>query len=117
MSIKNKFKVLFFSIILTWIVFLTFGCDNASLIIQNDTSDILSVFIAQTRLDDVSEIYAKPVGEVRPGEVLRPKHIFRHWNSYRIEAKDTQGNVVYSKVFTRQELEDMNWEVTINENQ
>jgi hypothetical protein len=104
----SKLKVLAFSILLVLILAEATGCEpTAPFSIKNDTSEILYVVIAVTDTDYISGKGLKPLGEVKPSEIFRPKHILGIFNTYLVEARDVQGNVVYSKLFSNQELRDM----------
>ena len=94
------------------------GCEHlAPVIVKNNTDKVLTIYEDATRLHQMPGRPKSLAGTVQPGEELRPEHIPSTFNTYVFEAIDAQGNIVYSKVFTRQELEDMNWEVTITESQ
>ncbi len=113
----SKLRLSAVLILLILILATATGCERvAPFQIKNDTTQTLSVFI-----DDVPEGAltgnATLTGKVKPGEVIKPKYFLRESPSFLIEAKDSAGNVVYSRVFTKQELEDMNWEVVITQSQ
>ncbi len=69
--------------------------------IYNHTDQTLSIFI-----NDYSE------GDVAPGTEIMPKVL--RYDPFRIQAKNAQGDVVYSQQFRLQELEErMDWKVVI----
>jgi hypothetical protein len=93
------------------------GCEHfAPFCIVNDTDKVLSLFVYSTTLDHIPQDSPRNLlGDVKPGKECKPYSILGTLNTYVFEAIDAQGNAVYSKVFTRQELEKMNWEVVITE--
>jgi hypothetical protein len=82
---------------------LSIGCEPfAPIRIQNKTRQLLSIFINDTQ-----------IGDVQPGAEVRNKILLLSAGKYNIEAKDIQGNVVYSKQFTYEEMKKINWKVVI----
>ena len=84
--------------------------------VKNKTDQTLYIFFAVSYLDYV-EADAERVleGEVKPGEVLSPTTL--PFPRYLIEARDEKGNVVYSREFSCEELESINWKATISKSQ
>ncbi len=103
-------------VILAVLLFLAVACEPmATFKIENDTDQTLNVFVAASALDrvDISDPRI-PAGPVEPGEILRFKGIpHTSFNTFLIEARDAQGNLVYSQEFKLQELEKANWKIMI----
>lgn len=95
------------------------GCEPwAQFKIVNDTKENLNIFIAATFSDHVDASTERvSVGSVGPGKVLKPEGIIGGFITYLIEARDSQGNIVYSKEFKGQELAKANWKVIISAGQ
>lgn len=77
------------------------------------TSQTLSIYVAETYSDHIDPDRVRyHRGDVKPGEEL--KYDENGWfNTYLIEAKDNNGNTIYSKEFTAKELDNMKWTITI----
>ena len=94
------------------------GCERlAPFQIKNGTSDTLYIVVTYTETNYTSGEGLKPVCETKPGQTCKPRHFLDVFATYLIEARDAQGTVVYSKLFSNQELRDMHWEVVITESQ
>jgi hypothetical protein len=114
----SKLRVSALSILLILILATVVGCTKtAPFKITNGTSVDLYVVIVGTTTSHTSGEGVKPECEIEPGQTCNPKHWIDNYNTYLIEARDAQGNVVYSKLFSNQELRDMNWEVVITQSQ
>ena len=97
------------------VIFLIACEPMATFKIENDTDQTLNVFVAASGLDrvDISDPRIS-AGPVEPGEILRFKGIpHTSFNTFLIEARDAQGNLVYSQEFKLQELEKANWKIMI----
>lgn len=69
----------------------------------------------ENRTDEVLTIYVRgrEEGKVKPNSIIRPTGIVAIYSYYLIEAKNKQGEVVYSRNFTFYELGDLHWKVVI----
>ena len=98
------------------VIFLIACEPRATFQIKNDTNQTLNVFVAASALDRIDMSDPRiPEGSVEPGKTLRFEDITKSFNTYLIEARDAQGNLVYSQEFKLQELEKTNWKVVIPE--
>jgi len=70
--------------------------------LKNETEKILKVYIRGTLIK-----------EVQPGKEIENKKVLSMYNSYLIEAGDDSGNIFYSKEFNLDELDALDWKVTI----
>ncbi len=110
-----KGKPILILIILTLLTSMVSACEKAAPFeIKNETSISLFIVVVATDTSYTSGEGVKPECQIEPGQICRPKHFFANTNTFLIEAKDGQGNVVFSKLFSNQELRDMHWEVTIS---
>ena len=108
LPIFKKHKGIFTAIIMILLIITLYtftACEPiAPIRIQNNTPEQLSIFI-----DDES------IGDVAPGEEIRNELIIVNIR-YRIEAKDEEGNLLYYKTFTLDEMVDeLDWKVLIPE--
>lgn len=79
------------------------GCEPyTSVIIENQTKETLSVTI-----NDLS------VGDVAPGARTRNDKIKLSAGRYWIQAREKDGNIVFSQVFTFEEMEKIGWKIVI----
>ncbi len=85
--------------------------------IRNNTGQTLNIFIAYTFSEHVdARDVREPAGSVETGQVLEPKGLIGMFEVYLIEARDSAGNIVYSKEFTARELRAAKWKVVISVN-
>ncbi|MFC2021808.1 hypothetical protein ACFLTR_01145 [Chloroflexota bacterium] len=89
-------------VMLSLIVSACWADPMAPLCIHNQTNQTLSIFI-----HEILE------GEVAPGAKLKVEGMPDIYWDYPIEAKNPQGEVVFSRVFKWEELHDMKWKVVI----
>jgi hypothetical protein len=90
------------------LLLVAWACEPAVRIrIQNQTDQVLSIFIGgYSGIGD-------SIGNVAPGAEIRSGGVLMY-DPFRIEAKNAQGEVVYSKQFSFEELNrKMNWTVII----
>ena len=80
----------------------------APLRVQNQTDQTLSIYVVW-----LDKSYY--VGDVAPGEEIQNENRnILQFSSFPIEAKDAQGNVVYSKTYTGLELrQKLHWTIVI----
>ncbi len=110
---KYRSKALLAVFMLLIIILPLTGCEPAAPIrIKNKTDQTLYISFSYSYSDHV-EADAKRdlMGAVKAGEELRPE-IFP-FPTFLIEAKDVQGNIVYSKEFSYKELEKTDWKLVI----
>jgi hypothetical protein len=69
--------------------------------IQNNTDETLSIFIYGYE------------GDVAPGETIETSNTWIE-NRYNIEGKNPQGEIVYERSITYEEMEKTEWKVVIN---
>ncbi len=100
---RNKALLLLSFIAVAALLLTAIACEPAAPIkIKNDTDQILTIFI-----------YDQRIGDVKPGEEIINKVVTIVHSDYLIEAKDVQGNIVYSKEFSYKELEKTDWKLVI----
>lgn len=90
---------------LAWmiIVFRLLGAkDIAPIRVKNETEKILKVFIRGAFIN-----------EAQPGTEIENKKVPSIYNDYVIKAKDESGNLFYFKEFNLDELDALDWKVTI----
>jgi hypothetical protein len=79
------------------------ACDpSVTFSIQNQTNQHLTIYI-----------HDKNLANVTPYSEVEIKGIPRIFNHYPIEARNAQGAVIFSRRFTEQELDDMDWIIVI----
>lgn len=69
--------------------------------IRNNTAQILSIYL------DGSYI-----GDVAPGAEIKNYKVYVKDN-FKVEAKNTQGEIIYSKNLTLEEVKKVNWKIII----
>ena len=69
----------------------------------------------ENRTDTVLSIYTEGIydGQVEPNNSIKIKNLAAIHSYYLIEAKDSKGEVVYSRKFSFTELNDADWKVVI----
>jgi len=109
--IRNKLIILSVYCLLNLLVLLVLNlsCEPmAPLRVENQTDETLSIYVKWQ-----DEVYY--VGDVAPGEEIKndnPRIL--EFSSFPIEAKDAQGNVVYSRIYTMVEMtEKLHYKVVI----
>jgi hypothetical protein len=79
------------------------ACDpGVTVLVSNETNKDLTIYI-----------HDKNLANVAPHSEVEIRGIPRIFNHYPIEAKDVHGDKVFSRRFTEQELDDMDWRVAI----
>ena len=110
MSIGRR-KILLNTIFLIWLLGLiattSIACERpAPIRVVNQTDQTLTIFITKQKIGEVG-----PGAEISNQNSLVPAGGIKE---YLIEAKNAQGNSVYSRSFTFDQLSrDMNWRVVI----
>ena len=85
------------------------GEPAAPLKVKNDTDQTLSIYV-------VWDGKAYYVGDVAPGAEIKNKNLnILQFSSFPIEAKDTQGNVVYSDEYSDIQLIEAHWRIVITQ--
>jgi hypothetical protein len=85
--------------------------------IQNKTGQTLNIYISASAGDDVYPSDERVfMGSVEPAKVLKTRSVLGSLRTYLIEARDPQGNLVYSQEFRAEELDKAHWEVVIPAN-
>lgn len=80
------------------------ACEAIPIRVINQTDQALTIFIL-----------GRKIGDVNPGEELKNKNVSASFRDYLIEAKNTQGEVVFSKKYTFDELSrDLDYKVIIS---
>ena len=94
-----------------WKIVITSSQENPyfPLEIENETNHLLYIYLNST-----------PIGNVEPGARMKKRPLSSEYTTYVIEAESFIINdganrivTVYSKTFTRDNLEEMNWRITI----
>ena len=109
MKYQRVFIISLLSLILILGAVLIISCEPiAPLKVKNETDQTLSIYV-------VWQDEAYYVGDVKPGEEIRNENSsILHLGSFPIEAKDSMGNVVYSRTYTGLELrQELKWKVVI----
>ncbi len=84
--------------------------------IKNNTDQTLGIYIAVTYQEHIGPQDARVhEGDVKPGKEFKPAGLTQNFNTYLIEAKDTQGMIIYSQEFTWEELDWLGWKILIKE--
>ena len=105
----KAFRLFLLSLILLTIFTFTQACEPiAPLKVKNETGQTLSIYV-------VWQDEAYYMGDVKPGEEIKNENPnILEFSSFPIEAKDAEGNVVYSRTFTMVEMtEELNYKVVI----
>lgn len=72
-------------------------------VIENKTNQNLSIFLNDEH-----------IGDVAPGRQIRNKTLLFGYAKYVVQAKNDRGEIVYSKVFTYEEMKQIKWKVVVN---
>ena len=94
--IKIKLLLIFIVIALTLI-----ACSLVTLRVHNETDKTLQIFR--------NGVF---IGQTAPGGEATSE-IERYYSHYEIIAKDLDGNIIYSKTFVREEIEEIGFRVVI----
>lgn len=78
--------------------------------VWNQTDQLLNV---QVIASDGVVHQGYPADEVAPGGIIRNENILLGRDDYTVKAKNTRGDVVYSRDFTSEELAEIDWIVVI----
>jgi hypothetical protein len=100
-----KISTLLSALILMGIMLILVGAcgeRNLPLKVDNRTDMTLTIFVQEHE-----------VGTVKPNSIVSIKGIPGTLTYYLIEAKNSKGELVYSKMFSVSELHDANWNVTL----
>jgi hypothetical protein len=80
------------------------GCDPLLVLeFENRTDQVLTIYVDGHRIDDV-----------KPGETIERETVPAVLTRHLIEARNAQGEVVYSKVFTKREISKANYKIVIS---
>ena len=92
------------------------GCEEwAPISIKNDTNQTLTIYMAVSGGGDITDQTPRElVGMVPPPNEIRVNTTGASLYSYLIEARNSQNQIVYSRIFMREELERMKWKVVIS---
>jgi hypothetical protein len=110
--INRKQLALIFSFLLLFIFTLDacWADQGTRFTIENQTKQLITIYINKEPLTP----------EIKPGEkqvyvsgVIPPSGAPRAPEKYLIEAKNDQGQIIYSKEFIWKELNDLNWKIII----
>jgi hypothetical protein len=111
MLMKKQRFILVILLTLTFLFILTSCGDSGVLLyINNKTDQTLSIYITGVYQNDVPPGVETRTGtmQIPPEPDLQPVR-----DKYLIEAKTKAGELVYSKEFTWNELNDLDWKVVI----
>ena len=101
---KSNYLILTISFLLLFFTLFSFSaCERiAPIKVQNNTEETLSIFINGER-----------IGDVASGEEIKNKLI---WTNVRfvIEARNNEGNTLYKKEYTIEDMEKIDWKVIIS---
>ncbi len=79
------------------------SCERfAPIQIENKTSEVVTIYVDKYR-----------IGEVKPDHKIKNNLVLAGQDYYLIEAYDVQQSVVYTHRFSREEIEKLDWKVTI----
>jgi len=79
------------------------GCEPAlPLQIENQSSMSLTIYVR-----------GHGAGNVGPNSSIKVKNVAMIYSDYLIEAKNSQGEIIYSRNFSTSELHDVGWKVVI----
>ena len=110
MKYRNRFFTLIVLMLILTILSLTtvacWGDVGYTVSVINNTNQSITVFFGEH-----PGSYMTRLGNIEPSKEIRQETIY--YDRYSIEAKNTQGEVVYSKEFTFEEMEEMDWKVVI----
>jgi hypothetical protein len=108
----NSKKILLSVLMLAVVILspLATACEPiAPLRIENQTDQTLSIFV---RFGTADKYYH--LGDVAPGEDIKNKNPgILTSNVYYLEAKNSQGEIIYSKKYNDLELDKLDWKVVI----
>jgi hypothetical protein len=106
---RGNYRISLLTTIIFLLLFLSFiavSCEPiAPFRITNHTDQTLTIFIEDRK-----------IGDVAPGKEIKNRITLimnMTAGKYHIEAKDKEGNSIYSEEFTYQEISNMDWEITI----
>ncbi len=91
--------ILALTLLLSLTLFASFGCwgdPTFEIIFENQFANNVTVYVNDYK-----------VGSVSPGEQLIDRGVPWNTGKYRIEAKTPQGEIVFSKTLTRDEMQEM----------
>lgn len=102
--------ILYFLLVLTMLLPSTVACEpRAPIQVENKTDQTLAIFV---RFGTVDKSYH--LGDVTPGAEISNKNApIMISNVYYIEAKNHQGELVYTREFSYDELKAADWKVVI----
>ena len=105
----QRIELIFLCTILFLLLTGCWGDPGTSVKVDNQTDQTIGIFIDGLHEVDVSS------GELEEFVTINiyPKDIYPADKKLLIDAKTEQGEVVYSKEFTWQELDDMDWKIVI----
>ena len=85
----------------------------APMSIKNDTNQALTFYIAVSDGDITDQTTRDSIGVVQPANEIRP-YVMDGFSKYLVEARDSKNQIVYSRVFMREELKRMKWRIVIS---
>lgn len=104
MTLKKSGIIIALLLILNMMLIVTATCEIIVPIqIENKTSEILTVYIYDMR-----------IGDVTPNYKIKNNMAFAGWDWYLIEAYNSHRDVVYSANLTDEELKELDWKVIIS---
>lgn len=126
MYIKYKSKIYIYLLITGLLTILIFsGCDNYQTIIyDNQTKSIIKPFlgvVSRNYSGNPNQEYVDPKVTVEPGQSRKfTEPISRTRDNgdlrkYVVVIKNEKDDIIFSRVFTWDELHDMNWRIIITE--
>jgi hypothetical protein len=109
--IISKGKILLVILSTLLLIVTLMGCDPSILLrVENQSDSDITLFINEKAFGKMQAMEQETFNTA-----LIPYHPDAPWASedYLIEAKTSQGDVIYSEKFTWQELHDMDWTIVI----
>ncbi len=104
MSSQNNYRLLGLTLLLLFFLALfVSACDPAvPLQIENQTDMVLTAYVE-----------GKKIGDVEPNTSIKVKDLSATFSYILIEAKNSEGEVIYSRKFSFHELNAADWKVVI----
>jgi hypothetical protein len=117
MRIKRLVIFLFF-----FALILLVGCPAfesfAPLIIENDTDQTLTIYVAVSGGGEITDQTPRDmVGIVQPATETRFDNVAASLSIYLFEARNSQNQIVYNREFTREELKKIQWKIVVSTSQ
>jgi hypothetical protein len=110
MAKRRQILLAILSVISLLFLLMSSGCDPVKWFrVDNQTDQTVSIYITGVYQNDVASGEIRRIGTLQ----IPPKPGLPPHSPYLVEAKTKDGKVVYSKEFTWQELDDMDWTIVI----